>query len=707
MKKSIQELLSKRKIILIFLIAILLPSLVVGYLSLSTIAKRRETLKKFIESNLWISGESALKSLEEKLLDYENQILKSENFNSIFQIKQNNQAFSNYIQSTTIDGGRLFLLDDKFQTIFLKSGQKTTSVFQWEEASSPDQFSQLFQKAQSLEFSQKNYTQAVEIYRECGALAPSKQNQALALEGQGRCLFLLKNYTKAYETYRELSSNYSQLYSRADHPYGIVAAFQLFHLEQSQNRMKKSYEILLEVYRKMRKGIWLLNTPVYDFFSAEIESIFESSVNGEKFSEIQQSFKTLRQEQSPYRQALEFTDFLEQNVVPRLKGRSLNSQISLNTPERFLMSSEKELCFISFRTLPDFKERTNFLGGFWWDINALRTETVPSFAEEIKKKSGLDIQILDESGQSIIPYKEKLTSSNSLSFSFRRLPLQWKLAVSQPELKNLEKTARREIILYGILITVIVALMILGAVLIARDISRESETTRLKTEFVHNISHELKTPLTLIRLYGETLQRKEDLPDNEKLEAYEIITKESERLSLMINNVLDFSRIEMGRKEFNFKKGNLAQVLKDTLESYRYHLEKKGFTIQEEITSKLPEMSFDSDAVASVFVNLLSNAMKFSPKKKEVNVRLFQKGKNVVLQVIDKGIGVESKDISKIFQRFYRAKDNTSSETGGSGLGLTLAQHIVEAHGGEIKVESEPGKRSTFSVILPIDGPEK
>ena len=106
----------------------------------------------------------------------------------------------------------------------------------------------------------------------------------------------------------------------------------------------------------------------------------------------------------------------------------------------------------------------------------------------------------------------------------------------------------------------------------ARDISRESETTRLKTEFVHNISHELKTPLTLIRLYGETLQTKKNLTHEQKKESYEIITKESERLSHMINNVLDFSRIEMGRKEFDFKKGNLPEVVRNTVESYRYHL---------------------------------------------------------------------------------------------------------------------------------------
>ncbi|MFQ5722572.1 MAG: sensor histidine kinase, partial [Candidatus Aminicenantales bacterium] len=239
------------------------------------------------------------------------------------------------------------------------------------------------------------------------------------------------------------------------------------------------------------------------------------------------------------------------------------------------------------------------------------------------------------------------------------------------------------------------------------DISRESETTRLKTQFVNNISHELKTPLTLIRLYGETLQRKENLSSQEKKECYEIITKESERLSHLINNVLDFSRIDMGKKEFDFKKGDLGQVVRDTLESYCYHLEKKGFIIHQQIASNLPEMTFDGEAMASVVINLLSNAMKFSPSKKEVTVRLFEDNGNVALQVSDKGIGISPKEISRIFKRFYRSKNEIVLETRGSGLGLTLVKRIIDAHGGKIKVQSAVGKGSTFSIVLPLSEAQK
>jgi len=417
----------------------------------------------------------------------------------------------------------------------------------------------------------------------------------------------------------------------------------------------------------------------------------------------------LREREAPYLQALLFTDFLKREVVPRIKEKhALSRREEESQPERFFaVRQEAIFCLISYRLLPGFQPEKTLYGGYCWGLDYFKKEILPKVLGEAREDSGLQIQVIDENGQNVLSGEKELASKDSLSLSFRRFPFPWKLLTSQPAFNELERTARRENILYGMLLSVIVVLMLLGVVLIVRDIARETETTRLRTEFVHNVSHELKTPLTLIRLYGETLQRKEDLEEEEKREAYEIITKESERLSHLINNVLDFSRIEMGRKEFNFKKGNLSDVVRDTLDSYRYHLEKKGFKIQAEIAHDLPQMDFDPEAMASVLINLLSNAMKFSPGRKEVAVRLFKEKNSAVLRVEDKGIGISPRETSKIFRRFYRVKNKATAETAGSGLGLTLVKHIAEAHGGRVKVESQLGEESIFSVILPFPGPNE
>ncbi|HUU28537.1 MAG TPA: ATP-binding protein [archaeon] len=702
MKIFTYRILAHRKISFIFLLAIFLPSLIVGYLSLSTFSKRRETVKKILESNLWISGETALKSIEGALLDLEIKALNPENFSSLIQLKNSNQTSFRSALLSKVDAGQLFLLDDDYHIIFPVTGSEDASVFKWDKDITNSQFGRSFQRAEFFEFSQKNYSQAAAIYKECTLSAPSKQHRAMALEGLGRCLLSSEKYAEAYKVYNELSSSYGQFQNKAGHPYGITAVFQLYEISQRRNK-ETNPEILLDLYKKIQDGVWLLDIATYDFFIVEIESILNRKFKEGEFPEIRKSYNAIRKKESPYRQALIFTEFLERKVIPKLKERlSLSKVAGEVVPGRLLIPLEKDFCLVSYSILQNSPSEHTFYGGFCWEPNSLKNEIIPKLVEDLKQDSGLGFQIIDERGCNIITGKEEITPTGSLALSFRLFPLPWRLLVSHPEIKTLERTASREIFFYGILLTVIIALMLLGAFLIARDISRESETTRLKTEFVHNISHELKTPLTLIRLYGETLQRKKNLTNRERKECYQIITKESERLSHLINNVLDFSRIEMGRKEFYFKKGSLAKVVRDTLESYRYHLEKKGVAIQTAIASDLPEMSFDGEALASVLINLLSNALKFSPANKEVTVKLFRDDENAVLQVADKGIGISPAEVSKIFQRFYQSKNKIVSETRGSGLGLTLVKHTVEAHGGRIQVDSEPGKGSIFSVILPI-----
>jgi len=705
MKIFTHGVFTHRRIILIFLAAILLPSLVAAYLSLSTFPKRREAVKKLLESNLWISGEGALNSVEGALLELERKTLRADSFLGLIQSQRKNKNIlipSQFIEDSV---GQLFLLDTDFKIVFPETGSERTTGIRFEMEADNSQFIQSFNRAEFLEFSQKDYSQAAEFYRKSTLHNSSQHFCAVAFEGLGRCLLASEKHNEAEKVYNELVKNYGQFQNRAGHPYGIIAAFQLYEIAREKNQEENSLEILLSLYRQIREGTWLISQSVYDFYTSEIESILNNRLINQKYPEIQRSYTEVQKQPSRYGQTLLFKDFLERNVVPEIMEKaSLTHPQSEATQEHFSGTVQNDPFLVSYAFMPDLKPETTFYSGIKWDLNLLRNRVIPKILEDLSKDSGPDFKIIDETDQNTSSANDNFTSAESLSLTFRVFPLPWKLLVSHPEIKGLERSARREIFFYGFLLTVIVALMIFGAVMIARDISREAETNRLKTEFVNNISHELKTPLTLIRLYGETLQRKGNLTNNEKKECYEIITKESERLSHLINNVLDFSRIEMGRKEFNLEKGCLQDVIRDTLESYRYHLEKKGFIIYSDISNNLPEIDFDGEAIASVLINLLSNTMKFSPKEKEVTVNLFRDDGNAVLQVADKGIGISRKEIPKIFERFYQSENHDISEAKGSGLGLTLVKHIVEAHGGVIEVESEVGKGSIFTVKLPLGG---
>ena len=255
-------------------------------------------------------------------------------------------------------------------------------------------------------------------------------------------------------------------------------------------------------------------------------------------------------------------------------------------------------------------------------------------------------------------------------------------------------------------ILAILSLMIIGGlVLTKRMVSKEMAVAKLKSDFVSNVSHELRTPLALIRLYAETLELGRINTQEKKEQYYRIIRKESERLTALINNILDFSRIEAGRKEYEFLETDIGELVRNTLDSYRYQVEQQGFELEEQIESNLPQVWVDREAIARALVNLVNNALKYSNHEKFLGVKLYKDKSLVKLEVVDHGIGIERRDQTKIFEKFYRAGDPLVHNTKGSGLGLSLVRHISEAHGGDIEVESTPGRGSKFTLSLPVMPP--
>ena len=262
-----------------------------------------------------------------------------------------------------------------------------------------------------------------------------------------------------------------------------------------------------------------------------------------------------------------------------------------------------------------------------------------------------------------------------------------------------ESWMHRNFIILGILSALIIA----GLVLTKHVVGKEMALAKLKSDFVSNVSHELRTPLALIRLYAETLELRRITTSEKKQEYYRIIRKESERLTALINNILDFSRIEAGRKEYEFRETDIADLVRNTLDSYRYQIEQQGFKFEEQIDPSLPKVYVDREAIARALVNLVNNALKYSDNEKFIGVKLYRANGMLNLEVADRGIGITRREQSKIFEKFYRTGDPLVHNTKGSGLGLSLVRHITEAHGGDISVESAPGKGSKFILTLPLN----
>jgi signal transduction histidine kinase len=215
------------------------------------------------------------------------------------------------------------------------------------------------------------------------------------------------------------------------------------------------------------------------------------------------------------------------------------------------------------------------------------------------------------------------------------------------------------------------------------------------------VSHELKSPLTSIRMMTEMLKENR-VPEERKPAYYLEMLEESEHLSHLIDNILDFSRIDDDRKKYDFADLDLGELLEKFLESARERLADSDFEIRYDHPERVPDIRADRDAILQVMHNLLDNAIKFSGKSRQIEIRLFSNDDELQICVKDYGIGISVKDQERIFDRFYRCDEPQRLGIKGSGIGLTIVKKIIEEHKGYLTLESRPGEGSTFCVHLPI-----
>jgi signal transduction histidine kinase len=681
--KLFPSVLRRKRGVVFFVAAFMLPLLFVVVVSIDTFSKRQTTTRNLLESNLWLSGRSALDQLEAQFTEIENEWLNAEYFGCI--LRSDSLEFID----TSPD---IFLIDQEFQLVYPETAEERDPSSLASKRSWNSDYSLYMGRAETEELARKNYLTAATHYLAGLSLAETAQQEALAIEGLARSNMAGQNFRQAIHYYQLLKNEYSQTGNLGGHPYGISAPLQLHTIGTLTGEEVFGHDSLLASYLLIRDGNWLISPSSYLFFKSKYESLLNIEIESEV---------------SRYERILQFNQFLGDFVIPAIKERSGFSELDIygDTRRTYIQNGDAQY-LVSYKELrlPD-TERLYF-GGIRWNLDTVISRMMPPLLAEQMDETGLELRLVHPGNTELSIGEGTPVPDESLTLVFSTIPFPWSLLAIQPGFEKLESDVKIQLAIYILLIVIIIILMFFGVFALLRDISRERETMLLQTEFVHNVSHELKTPLSLIRLYGETLLLKENLPDADRKEGLQIITKESERLSYMINNILDFSKIEMGRKEFELKPGNLAEVVEDTMDSYRYHFVKKGFHIEEKIDRNIPPVLFDKEAVEGILINLFSNAIKFSKETKKMAVRLEDTPKAICLVVADKGIGIPSDELSNIFNRFYRVKSTTDFEARGSGLGLTLVKHVIDAHAWKIDVKSTPGKGSVFSIVIPHN-PEK
>jgi signal transduction histidine kinase len=369
-------------------------------------------------------------------------------------------------------------------------------------------------------------------------------------------------------------------------------------------------------------------------------------------------------------------------------------------------SEKPEAAYVSYCLIePGTDHEVGFVG-FRLNMTRVREHYLPQLVSELSRnekqgpaRAELVLGVLDQRGRQICS-----SAPGTASFAERAslapvLP-RWE-ATAGFQTADVDTLARASFE-KGLWFTVlVVAVLLAGIVMIVRAAMRELQLAEVKQTFVSNVSHELKTPLALIRLFAETLEMGRVKSAEKAQEYYRIIYNESRRLSQLIDNILDFSRIEAGSREYTFVPVDLAEATRAVVESYEYQIRAAGFELETRFDSGLPRVEADPDAISQAILNLLNNAVKYSDRIKHISVSAQAAGGGVSVEVTDRGIGIPLSEQKRIFEKFYRVSTGLVHETKGSGLGLALVKHIVEAHHGRVSVESAPGRGSRFTLWLP------
>ncbi len=339
------------------------------------------------------------------------------------------------------------------------------------------------------------------------------------------------------------------------------------------------------------------------------------------------------------------------------------------------------------------------IAGFRIDPNRFIANEM-SASLELAGNEGLGIGIFVVSDSSAIHTTQDFSLAEArYTRSFWLMP-DFVLAIST-EGDPLESQLRARTIRAGVLILIVLIVLMFGLWYVDRAVKRETELARLKSDFVANVSHELKTPLALIRMFAETLEMGRIPNETKKQEYYRIIGNESARLTHLIQNILNFSKMEAGKKTYVFEPASIHDIIRNVMTMYGDILSRDGIQLELDLDETVPDLALDKDAITEAILNLVDNAMKYAGSGKWIGIQTRPLGdRGFSLTVADRGPGIDTDDHERIFETFYRSGGTLVHETKGTGLGLSLVKHIVAAHGGTIHVESEPGKGSRFIIRI-------
>jgi len=337
----------------------------------------------------------------------------------------------------------------------------------------------------------------------------------------------------------------------------------------------------------------------------------------------------------------------------------------------------------------------------WHDVPRLVHEIFPRLYRDVDRNSRMNV--IDEDGRIVFgpPIKG---GEFTVGRPFPTTLYNWRLQIALTSAEELGQKVERQRLLELAMVGFAAVVVLVGVTIVIMASIKERRLAALKSDFVANVSHELKTPLSLVRMFGEILLADRVSSDDKRRQYLQIIVSESERLTALIENVLDFAKVERGKAAYEFAPGRLEDVVARAVDVYRYRAERDGIAVHLATDGQLPSALIDARAMELAVINLLDNAFKYAREGERVDVEVTSDAGGVIVRVIDRGPGIEPDEQERIFERFVRGRRAGEQRVRGSGIGLALVKHIAESHGGSITVKSpitDDERGSAFILRVP------